>query len=72
MAHGTDWEAVTSFFDGVIEETENSQLSDRTTSLTVRVYSEALGETLIVHIPTRKVEDFMKALPLFEARVIKK
>jgi hypothetical protein len=72
MAHGTDWDAVTRFFDGVIEETENSRFPDHATSLTVQVYSEALGKTLIVRIPTRKVEDFMKALPLFEARVIKK
>lgn len=64
----TDWKAVTTLFNAIIEEaTTNTTLDDKDTSLRVEIYSPAVDQTLHVTVPTRKVEDFMKHLPLFEA-----
>jgi len=73
MADRTNWAAVTNFFNSVIEEAAGSPehpfASVGVNHLEVKVYSPALGDTLCVVIPERKVDDFMKALPLFEAKV---
>lgn len=63
----TDWKAVTRIFNAIIEEATSPTLADEETSLQLRIYSPALDETLHVTVPTRKVEDFMKHLPLFQA-----
>ncbi len=63
-----DWEKITNFFNGVIEEA-NVEVDSRDVQLEVDVYSPVWGETLSVVIPARLVEDFMKHLPLFEAEV---
>lgn len=65
----TDWTEVTRFFNSVIEESTDNKLSVDQTLLRVQIYSPALDQTLNVTIPSRKVDDFMKNLPLFEARV---
>ena len=55
-----NWSEVTELFNGFIEEDTN---------LEVRVYSPAFDQALEVVIPERNVEDFMKALPLFEVKI---
>lgn len=56
----TDWHAVSNAFNGFIEEGKH---------LEVRVYSPTHDEALEVVIPERMVDDFMKRLPFFEAKV---
>lgn len=56
----TDWTKVSIFFNEAINEKAPLQ---------VDVSSGDLGQTLYVQIPSLKVEDFMKSLPLFEAEV---
>ncbi len=65
----TNWKDVTDFFNGVIGEIPDPGLGIRYGELEVAVYSEEFEQTLTVIIPGRKVEDFMKQLPLFEAEV---
>lgn len=66
--HETDWTAVTNFFNGVSEVT-NENLGEATSSLRVAVYSPALERTLEVSVPTRSVENFMRNLPMYEAEI---
>jgi hypothetical protein len=65
----TDWTKVSNFFNGVIEEATDPTLTEEETQLEVAVYSPNRDETLTVVIPTRKVDDFMKNLTLYEAFV---
>jgi hypothetical protein len=55
-----NWSEITEAFNNFIEDG---------THLEVRVYSPSFDKALEVVIPERSVEDFMKALPLFEAKV---
>lgn len=62
MAEEIDWEELTDYFNGFIEEDGH---------LEVRAYSPAYDEAIEVVIPERLKEDFMKRLPLFKAKISK-
>ena len=57
----TNWAMVTEFFNETFEGK---------TSLVVEVYNPVLRETLQVVIPEHHVDNFMKNLPTFEAKIL--
>lgn len=66
----TNWKEVTDFFNGVIEDAEEDVPNlGIENSLKIAVYSRDYDQTLTVTVPGRKVEDFMKNLPMFDAEV---
>lgn len=69
MSNNTDWEAVTKFFNAVIEESRDPVTPEDENCLKLTVYSPQVDQTMTVTVPTRKVEDFMKNLGLFDAVV---
>lgn len=69
MADRTDWDAVSSFFNGVIEEAKDPVFGSDAGDLKVAIYSNDYDQTLTVKIPAQLVDDFMKRLNLFDAEV---
>lgn len=65
----TNWSEVTKFFNESIDEANGIPMPDSSNDLEITIFSPALDRTLRVIVPARKVEDFMKNLPLFEANV---
>lgn len=71
MADNIDWSKITEFFNGVIEESKNATLDESSIQLEIHIYSKAFDETMRVVVPSDRVEEFMKRLGLWEARVYK-
>lgn len=65
----TDWKAVSEFIEGAIEEALDNDPGNDEARLEVQIYSVALDKTVRLIIPEKRVEDFIKRLPLVEAEV---